>query len=377
MPVLDLHEQLARQRAAAPKVIAAVRELREKVWDRQLPENWYTVEAARELSRVATDDVATDPPLGVIEGQLAVAIATQLDPDEYPRPLVHQVRAEVWKNLATVHRYGGNFAAAHRALDAATRTIEDVASLGYDRAVLQLARAILIVSEAKREGVTELLDEALAVFREYADDQRIGQCLHVLGMFLYLGADYARAAATLKEAAALALRAGDLHGSASLASALGHTLVELGDVSGGAAAFAQARTLVAELDEPSLDLHLAWGLAKIRRANGEFEAATEAFTKAAAGFQDAQLFEDAGICWLDAAECALGMRSNALARQYLAHATAAFAKANLPDRLATALAYARDLAASEAPQVEAVRHVRRYLREQPEALFLQAPGPES
>lgn len=366
--ILELAESLRRERESAAQLIEAIRRDPKGVWDREVPERAFTPGAAQALTEAAHETAARDLVLAMTFAQFAVLIATQLDPASHPRPQVSQIRATCFKNLASVHRLRSEHAQAHRALDAADRAALESAALGYDRAVLQLARALVYIEEQNYERATPLLANAESTFREFDDAVRIGQVLHSRSMIAYRTGQLETAESVTREALSLAKAQGDLRGATALLSNLGHTLIRLSKWDAAARALQEALSLSKELEMPPERASVEWALAELRLRRGDLKVAA-AFGAVALQFESLHMPDEQGLAMLDAAEAHLSEGDTDAAYLAVRAAITAFESAKLPKRLAGALAYLGEIANARQLTPPSIRQVREYIELRPLTLF--------
>jgi tetratricopeptide (TPR) repeat protein len=362
-------EQLQQERAAARPILEFIRRNPAVYADDKLPQHWRTLGMVGELAEAARELVQQAPGDSLSMARLAIAIARDLDPS-YPRVMRAQFTAAAWKELANAHRYRSEYDAALHALDRADAEIRNESALGYDNAVLALARATTLRELDRLPEALTLLDDATEVFREHADSTRVAQCNLLAGMIRHKQGYPLAARQAYRIAVTEAQAAGDARTVASAYLNLGMLDAEAGRTNGALDALQQARAIFKELGAQGEIARATWGVGAALLTAGKYEGAVPVLRDARRAFQSLQMPEEAGLAGVELAEAFIALRKTDEARAVVEEVIEEFRRASLNERALVALAYLRDL--GPATRREVVQHVYTYLsrlRREPALLF--------
>ncbi len=132
----------------------------------------------------------------------------------------------------------------------------------------------MVISRTTIPRARELLEEALGLFRELGDDQRVARTLWGLGNASYFDKDYAAAKPALEEAQALSRRVDDRFNLAWSTHTLGLVATNTEDIAAGRKYFMEALQLFVEAQDVSgITLQLD-NLSGIARKEGDTVRAT-------------------------------------------------------------------------------------------------------
>jgi len=328
--------------------------------------------ALAELSREAVARVERAPRESLAVMELATAIADSLSSDDFPKPVLAQLRAKAWTDRGTALRYLARYVESLAASDTAEQILEPFAKLAHDRAIGWLARASTLVDANRTEDVTALLGKAREVFGQYRDARRELLCAICNGTLLYRLGRYAESVAACLELLPAAYALNDGYIIAVLHNDIAHAAIGAGDEAEAETHLEQAVTIANELGRPLLAARseLVRGRMLLRR--GDVEGALAHLHRVREQFQQQYLAEEAGLCGLDLVEAHLtrgaSIEAEALAREILREFTAA----HLNQRAITALRYLQGAIASRKASIATVENVKRFiesLRNTPDAEF--------
>jgi len=362
--------RLQQEQAAAHAIIGDVRRNPSAYLDFPVPEEWKTAGMVQELTEAAHELRQQSPEKSAALAKLATMIADELD-ESYPRVLRAQFSASAWKEVANTLRYRSDYEAALRALDRAEQELENETALGYDRAVLALARATTLRELDRLPEALRLLDPAMDVFREHGDRSRVAQCELLAGMIHHRQGNAPFARASYRVAADVAQDSGDVSTVASAYINLGVLDAERGRVNDALDALQQARAIFIELGAHAEVARASWGVGLALLTAGKSEASISVLQEARIAFRALQMPEEAGLAGVELVEAYLATERRDSARDMLHAVIDEFRDAKLNERALVALAYLRDL--GPAAQPAAAHHVYSYLfrlRTEPQLLFL-------
>lgn len=225
-----------------------------------------------------------DPSRAVELAKLAVEIADWLDAGYYGEPLVEDQRALAWAYLGNAYRIASDFRSAEEALLKAkehqTRSREDVLT----EAQILSFMASLRTSQSRFDEASELLDQAISIYREARDRHLEGKELIKKGLASGLGGRPEEAIQLIQRGLA---RIDSAEEPRLLVSA-GHNLIwflnESGRSEQALKILEQTRSLYLALGEQTPLIRLRWLEGRIARDLGRLDQAETALQEARAGF---------------------------------------------------------------------------------------------
>ncbi|HLJ74341.1 MAG TPA: tetratricopeptide repeat protein [Thermoanaerobaculia bacterium] len=364
--------QITRERSAAQPIVRALRNSGRDVWDVEIPQSWRTAGFVQELTALAYELLETDPRESLLLAQLALAIATSIPAGTYEAPIQAQIEGTAWREIGTAHKYLSEYDAALRAYDAAQRAFASANSLAHDDAIIDFARAIVLVDLDRLDEARELLEKVQPLFRSFGDKRREVHAKILAGNIYLCEQRWSEARDTFK-ALLPEVPENDLYGNAIVRSNLGFAYEHMGQYNNAAPMLYAGLQMLTELGWAVEITRTEWSLARLLLMTGEYEKAAAMLERVRAGFLEKTIPEEAGLVGLDLADAWIALGRTADARELVSTILAEFTAAKLNSRALTALAYLRDVLVSTAKPEKAVRHVRTYverLRSEPSLLFL-------
>ena len=356
-------------------------ELVERLLTETPAEQWPLLAERRELQtcgaleRLGNTVAATlgrDPRQARTIAELAVSTAEAIPETMYPPPILAQLRAHAWKDLAKALLYLGKTEEALHATDVAERQVVDFGALAHDRAIVGLVRAETLQQIDRYDEAFDTLAECKQVFRDHGDQQRLllagiaeGVLLHRLRKFREAREAYLLLLASSGETM-------DKEAAACLHNVIGHCSVDLGDYDAADVYLTRAVTLFKEVGDVMQAAKAELGRGRMLVRSGRVDRGIVHLRSIRAQFLDRGLIEEAGLCGLEMVEGLL-MRGDAgtaenLARQLIAEFTAA----SLNKRAITALGHLKEAIAARRASTATIANVRDYivsLRSKPEREF--------
>src|SRR5712692_4144156 len=369
--------QVTAERVAARPVVETLRD-GSNVWDRDIPSSWRTAGFVQELTSKATEILESNPRESLSLAQLALAVATSIPAGMYATPVQAQLEGSAWREIGTAHRYLSEYDAALRAYDAAHRAFSTANALTHDDAVVDFARAIVLVELGKHDEALGLLAKVEPLFESFDDHRHLVQS-KVLAASMHHRLGQLSAARELYEQALSEVEFGDPHTRAITYSSLGQLCGDLGDFSTAFQMLHKAREILADLGMTGDVTRAEWALANVVMMTGDFGKALPMLEKLREIFLSLAMPEEAGLAGLDLADALIANSRSNEARQIVEVVIGEFTRANLNSRAITALAYLRDVLPTTSRPQRTVQHVRRYLeqlRSEPARLFLPLPEEE-
>lgn len=367
--------RLQREREDAAEVVEKVlKETPAELWPalaerREL----QTCGALERLGNYVAEVLGRDPRHARAVAELAVSVAEAIPESVYPPPILAQLRAHAWKDLAKALLYVGRFDDALNAADRADACIVTFGSLGHDHAIVGLVRAEILQQIDRYDEALAVLAECKRIFREHTDDRRLllagiaeGVLLHRLRKFREAREAYLLLLASNRDSI-------DQESLACLHHAIGHCSVDLGDFDVADANLLRAIAMFQELKQPLQALKSELGRGRMFVHSGRIDRGIAHLRTTRMQFLRSGLVEEAGICGLETVQGLL-MRGDAseaatLARQIIVE----FTEASLSKRAISALGHLEEALAARRASTNMVAHVRDYivsLRSSPEREFV-------
>jgi tetratricopeptide (TPR) repeat protein len=367
--------QITSERNAARPIVRALRNSGRDVWDVEIPQSWRRAGFVQELTALAYELLETDPRESLLLAQLALAIATSIPAGTYEAPIQAQIEGTAWREIGTAHKYLSEYGAALRAYDAAQRAFASANSLAHDDAIIDFARAIVLVDLDRLDEARQLLEKVRPLFRSFGDKRREVHA-QILAGNIYLSEQRWSEACDTFKALLPEVPENDLYGNAIVRSNLGFAYEHMGQYNDAAPMLYAGLQMLIELGWAVEITRTEWSLARLLLMTGEYQKAAAMLERVRAGFLQKTIPEEAGLVGLDLADAWIALGRTADARELVSTILAEFTAAKLNSRALTALAYLRDVLTSKAEPATAVRHVRTYvdrLRNEPSLIFLPLP----
>ena len=372
---LETIARLTAERAAARGIVSSLRASSVEVWDWEIPAHWRTAGFVQELTSIASDILESNPRESLAYAQLALAIATSISSGTYPVPVQAQVEGAAWKEIGTAHRYLGEFEAALRAYDAAQRCFGGANTLAQDAAIVELARAIVLVDLDRHDEALRLLDSIAPVLRGFEDHRHVVQVRQLTATIYYLENRFDDARVELEDAIN-DVRFDDVYTRAGMTSTLGLIYGKLGRVDDAFAHLHKARAVLADLGMTGEVNRTDWALATTILETGDYARAIEILRVVRNTFLSLSMAQEAGLVGLDLADSLIAAARMSEAREIVEASLAQFIAAKQNQNAITAVAYLRDILPTASSPRKAVDHVKKYLKRlsfEPAQIFLPPP----
>jgi tetratricopeptide (TPR) repeat protein len=225
------------------------------------------------------------------------------------------------------------------ALDEAGRRIENEMVLGYDRAILAVARGFTLSEMGRLDEALPFLDGAREILSEHQDSRQIAQCDLVIGMTLYRLGRIAEARQAYMRVIPPARAAGDLHTAAAAYNNLGRAASDEGDGSTAVNALQRARAIFRELGMPTEIARTTWSIGVAELTASRFESAIPMLRDVREELLKLGMPEEAGLAGVDLIEALLATNDRSAARELAMTIVDEFRAANLSERALQALSY--------------------------------------
>lgn len=367
--------QLTDERRVAKPIVGSLCASGRNVWDMDIAPEWRKAGFVQELTAAANTALDSDPRSALALAQLALAIATTIPAGSYPAPVQAKIEGTAWKEIGLAHYYMSEYDASLRAYDSSIRAYSTASALAHDEAVIEFARAIVLVDLDRYDEALAILSRVEPLFVDFGDQKHIVQVKALRGN-LCLRLHRWEDAVPIYENALAEVPADDLHTRSVLLANLGEALAELGRVNHAVVMLHDAQQTFAGLGMTIEATRCEWKLGRLLIQTGEYSKAVAMLFRIRRFFLEKGLPEEAGMAGLDLVDASIAIGAtdgvHALVSQILSELTAA----NLNSRALTALAYLRDVLPTTPQPGSAVRHVRHYLdrlQNEPALLFLPLP----
>jgi tetratricopeptide (TPR) repeat protein len=309
------------RRTPAPKTTAMVQELlaRMRIWLERSPVDGEAITA------------------------LAVSLAEELDPAEYPPLHVATVHAQALRDHAFVLMFRGDYRQALQVAERAESQLPSVAGARYERARLWIVKALVLGHMGRGAEALELTRSATKTFLDYGDLARAANARMTEGLIAYMTGAVELALEILtgvENDPAL-----DDLGAVRVAHNIGLCLANLRQ---HAAAVPYLYRSVVQFDARGMTterIRTQWALGKSLLASGSTREAIPLLRRASHDLAAIGLVVDGGVAALDLAEALLATDQPEEVPAICSELVAQFTRAGLASKAITALAYLREAAA--------------------------------
>ncbi|HEX9986832.1 MAG TPA: hypothetical protein VGF69_26485 [Thermoanaerobaculia bacterium] len=333
----------------------------------QHPE-FRTAGVVRKLIEATDHALDTMPPDAVEITNLAVEIAEGLDPAAYASDTVMKLRGAAWRERAYASFYVGNAKHALEAICVAESHLSDCVVDKYDRARLELVRALIYRPLERVSEALDLVSASSRTFDEFGDRAQVQTSTESAAYLLTSTGDYRSAIGKFSSLLPHAESTGDLAMQARLHVNIGGCLREIGEVPQAMEHFQIAAELYAEAGVPTEALRHRWNVARLLQSSGHTVVAAQRFSDLRKQFLTIGMAGTAVLVGLDLAEILIVEGKHAEVKDICHEAITELSRSGLAysERAMTALAYLREAAEQSQISVPLVNHVREYIRKLPD-----------
>ncbi len=357
--------RLAEERAAAPglwREIEPLGEERRRALVREDPRfgTWgfheYLLDRARQA---ALQDVHSAELLL----RLALAVAGRLDRAGHGPGAREAAKARTWAWLGNVLRVRGDFQRAESAFRIAERHFSRSWLDPLDEALLLELQAPLRRAQRRFDEALELLEGALAIYREVNEPHLQGRSLMTKGVVLQYKGDLEEAAACFRRSLFLldSLREPRLVGMSQYN--LISCLQDAGQSAEAAALIPDARQMMEQVGTRSDRLRLRWTEGKIAAARGRLDTAEAILREVREAFAESALVFDQALVSLDLAAVYLRQHRSEETRRLAAEMIPVFQAREVHREALAALIVFQRAAELEQLTVGLVEEIAAYLRQ--------------
>lgn len=326
---------------------------------------FHTLAVIRLLCKVANGMHERQPQFGLVLADTALSIAARL-----PQPMKARSAWYVgtaWKERANALRYLGRFKDAEEALDRGGEAFEsDEHVEPFDLAIVEYVRATLYCQMERFDEVVTLARSAAATFHVYGDTRRYLSALLVEGLGYYNGDRDMEAAVIMERVATMARSAGETD---ILARALGNaanSYTRLHEYSKATAYYADAISVIDDLELPTESARLNWAMAALKVEQGEYGEGLTGLEHSRIQLRQLGMVNDAALATLDLVAGLLAAEQPERVPELCRVISLTFSSEGMMRSAKKALAYLTEAVSSGNATPEAVRHVRAFLEHLPE-----------
>lgn len=214
----------------------------------------------------------------------AVAVAEGLDPRRHGEPLINDMKARAWGAVGEVLRSLSDLRSADEAFEIAEGLIGEGTGDALEEARLLELKAALRRDQRRLPEAHGLLDEVIAIYRQYRDFHRVGCGFIQKGRVCAAGDDLEAAVRWLRKGISLLDPARERHLELSARHNLMLALHESGRHQEAWFLLKASRSELRESGRELLNLRMRWLEGKLQQALGAPDEAEEALAEARAGF---------------------------------------------------------------------------------------------
>ena len=341
------------------------------------PSEWSALAAAPELHSSAAVEqlieevrhrVERTPADALTLANVATTIAESLPPSSYPAVVLAQLCAMAWKERANTLRYLSRFDDALASIETAEQRLERFASAAFDRAVVQLSRAIIVHHLKRVDEAYELIRDAREVFRDYGDSKMILIAGLIEAGHLYYDGRYVESEALFRDVQPIAERLRDVDSLARIEHNLGHCAIQAGNFREANIHFSNGIALFNELGCTVEANRAELGAGRVLIAKGQVNSGLSYLRNARRKFADCGMPEEAAISGLEIVQTLLERGDESEGRQLAQTIAREVERAGLSQRAITALRRLDDKlaegGADAAVHVRSAQEILQSLQEQ-------------
>jgi tetratricopeptide (TPR) repeat protein len=233
-----------------------------------------------ECHRLTDSDVTRAEDLA----DFAVAVAESLDPRLHGEPLINDLKARAWSAVGEVLRSLSDLRSSDEAFEIAEGFIGEGTGDALEEARLLELKAALRRDQRRLPEACRLLDEVVAIYRQYRDFHLVGRGFIQKGRVCLAGDDLEAAVRWLRKGLSLLEPARERHLELS---ARHNLMLALHESDCHQEAWFLLKASRSEIREPGgeiLNLRMRWLEGKLQHALGSPGEAEEALVEARAGF---------------------------------------------------------------------------------------------
>jgi len=322
------------------------------------------------LSKVIDERCSSDPKEALELANIAVCAAECVPLDLYPKVVTAQLQAHAWMDVGKALRGVSRNPDALEAFDQAESRLEPYPSLGHDRAIVWLHRALSLQEMGRFTEAAELLSVAKAQFAAHGDQRRAITCAVAEGAALQRQSRFREA----REAYLLLFALTELPAvtRAALQRTIGMCSMELGDFAAAEISLEQAEELNESLGQRAEAVKTRAMICRLYIRRGDVAMGVSYLRNVRRDLIKLGLPEEAGLSGLDVVQGLLELGNAEAAETLARRIIEEFTAAGLSARAISALGYLAEAIEAKKASAELATKVRDYivsLRTAPERDF--------
>jgi tetratricopeptide (TPR) repeat protein len=361
---LETARRLEREREGVQDVVA-------RLLRTTPPAEWSSLAASPELRSSAAVEQLIDEIRNRVErtpadaltlADVATSIAEALPAKLYPAVVLAQLRAAAWKERGLALRYLTRYEEALAAIESAEQRLIGFSAVGFDRAVIHLAKAIVLHKLERTDEASELLRDCRRVFEDHGDAKMLLSAAMTEAAFLYNSGQYVEAQKLFVELLKLARGQNDAESLARIESNLGYCSTHFGDFPSANIHFSNSIAFFQDVGCPLEATRAKRGAGRLLIGKGQISAGLAYLRDARRAFSDGGVVHEAALCGLEIVETLVERADTAAALDLAQQIAREVAAAGLPPAAVTKLNKLEDsLREGNDEVVVHVREVHAYL----------------
>lgn len=312
-----------------------------------------------ECHRLADSDVTRAEDLA----DFAVAVAESLDPRQHGEPLINDLKARAWGAVGEVLRSLSDLRSSEEAFEIAEDFIGEGTGDALEEARLLELKAALRHDQRRLPEAHRLLEEVIAIYRQYRDFHLVGRAFVQKGKVCGAGNDLEAAVRWHRKGIVLLDPARERHLELSARHSLMLYLHESGRHQEAWFLMKASRSALREHGGEILSLRLRWLEGKLLHALGAPDEAEQALAEARAGFIARGIGFSAAAVSLDLAELYADQGRPAEMRRLAEEMLPIFQSRDLHREAIAALLVFQQAARVEKLNASLLEEIRSYLKQ--------------
>jgi len=321
---------------------------------------FFTLAVIRHLCKVANGMHERQPQFGLVLADTALSIAEKL-PETMKARSAWYVGTS-WKERANALRYLGRFKDAEEALDRAEAAFESDGRVeAFDLAIVAYVRATVCAETERFEDVIAFARSASKTFHVYGDTRRYLSALLAEAVGYYSVERDREAAPLFERVATLARSARETGILARALANAASSYARLHEYEKADAYYADAITVIDDLDLPTESARLRWAIAALKIEEGDFEEGLTGLERSRLLLSQFGMSNDSALATLDLVAGLLAAGQPERVPELCRMISVTFSSEGTMRNAKKALAFLREAVTSGDATPEAVRHVRAFL----------------
>ena len=353
------------ERALAPQLIGELerRPLLARREAIRTLERYHLFGLAETLCKTSREAVFEDPVHAIELAELAVEVASTLNPSLYSAQLTADLRALSRAVLGNARRASSDLFGAEAAFEEGLLHLDHGAKVSRVQAEFRSLLGSLRMDQTRFGEAARILEEALDLLDAEDDAELLTRVTLQLGLCAGYAGEVEEALLVLGRAAELAVRLGDERLTLNARHSVSWYLVEAGDSLEALATYEKTRPLYDRFaTDPWVQLRRRWLEGRIHAGLGDLETADQALSEVRAEAARRELGYELAMVNLDLALVYLDLGAPDRVQQLAEELTPVFLSQELHRHAVAAVYSFRDAARAQRATAGFVREVLAYLR---------------